>query len=481
MLEISTFGQCLQKLMLEHQLSASGMAALLGGRAFLKRILQEEASAAKRDEAFAKLADARVFPETDLSRLSEALVVSRIGVEAYQFQRAIHYVLTGTHLEPLTIRPLHTNEGVPLEERLASLWEADRIEILCLNACSHALFSVLAPLFEDQKRNIRLRHYIHADAYANIAANFIAVVYPLLFDPRYEPYGIMRTTASPHYMGGNLFAVQAEIGGVHTEHFYVVSNNQIAYEMPKAAAGDMYAYIRTIIEGITPAPYAIKESVGHAGSYASLYMGHFSHELNRATYSITSGLLLQQVPSNIVVAAFKEKQALPPKEMEELIRTVAPIHEQRYQNHYRKRKPTYCAITLTGCRQFLRDGRLTEFFGFRPFTPLERKCIFGEMLKQARENPYNKVFLVKESTYENRFTVVCYDKLGIAVDCTDTDYRWDANNHSIFLNYPEFTRQFLDFYMHTLIPERCLSEAESLRTLEALFADFLTEFGLDDK
>ena len=95
MLEILTFAQCVQKLMLEYQLNSTSVAALLGGRVALRKILQNEASASKRKEACDILTDAGIFSSVDCKRLREALEVSRIGIEAYQFQKAIRYVLTG--------------------------------------------------------------------------------------------------------------------------------------------------------------------------------------------------------------------------------------------------------------------------------------------------------------------------------------------------------------------------------------------------
>lgn len=479
MLEILTFAQCLQKLMLEYQLNSTSVASLIGGRVALRKLLQDEASAAKRKEAFEKLVSADLFSSADCKRLSEALEVSRIGVEAYQFQRSIRYVLTGEISDDFFIQPLKTDKGALLSDRLEPLQKAETINILCVNCSSHSLFSVLIPLFADKERKIRLQHYIHADAYANTAANFIAVVYPLFFDRRYEAFGINRTGAAPHYLGGNLLAIQAKCSGERMEYFFVISNDHCAYEMPKAASGDMFAFIRTLVESVSPAPYSLKQNIGHPNDFHSLYMGHFSHELNRVTYTISSDLLIQQVPTEIAVSALREKQMLPPQEMEELIRTTAPIHEQRYQNQYCKKKPDYRVMTILGCKRFLDTGLNTDhFYGFRAFTPEERKRIFGEMLKQARENPYFIVHLVKEKAYNNRYTIVCYDKLGVSVDYSTTDYSWEVDDHSLFLTYPEFTRQYLDFYLKIIVKEKCYPEEESIQILERMYQDFLQEYSL---
>lgn len=480
MSDLLTFSQCLHKLMHEHHLNATSLSSLLGSRTLLKRLLNDEASAAKREEAFQKLANAGLFSQDDLSLLSEALEVSRVGIVSYQFQQAIRYVLTGKK-NSSSVFPIKTDNGIALTERLDDLKSAEKIDIICINSCFHALFTALLPFFSLESQKIHFEHYIHADTYANTAANFVAVVYPLLFDKRYEPYGIIRTSTAPHYLGGNILSIRAAFENEIKEYFFIINNDECAYEMPKAQAGEMHAYIRTLIQSLSPAPYTLKESIGIQGDFASLCMGHLSHELNRTTCCISSDLLLHQVPTDIAIAALREKQAFPDDVTEQIVEKNRSIHEQRYQNQCTKRKPSYHVMSISGCKRFLKTGKNTDhFFGFREFTPGERKRIFGEMLLQARENPYFIPFLIKEESYENLFTLVCYDKLGVSVDASTTNYSWDMQNHSIFLTYPEFTQQFHDFFMQTIVQDKCFSEEKSLELLEEMFCDFLKENNLNN-
>ena len=176
---VSLFSLCCRCFIVE-QLFKQRSSSNQGGRALLKKLLNDEASAAKREEAYHKIADANLFSEEDLNLLSESLEVSQKGIVAYQFQQAIRYVVTG-ELKNHDVPPLLTDNGTRFEDRIAYLKGADQIEIICVNSSVHALFTALLPLFSIKSGKISFKHYIHADAYANTAANFVAVVYPLLF------------------------------------------------------------------------------------------------------------------------------------------------------------------------------------------------------------------------------------------------------------------------------------------------------------
>lgn len=475
MQEILTFSQCLTRLMQQHQYTTATLSSLLGARAELRRILSDDSTDAKRQLIYEKITKSDLFSAEECMQLANALEVSRIGIENFKFQLAIRAILNG---EPRQQTPaMKTEGGKTLESQLVEFQKADEIEILMINSCFHSVVAALLPLFQVKELPIRMKHLIHSDAFANTASSFVAVVFPLLFDHRYQPYGMeRRPDTENHAIGGNMLAIRASFGKEKRERMFVITNDSFVHEMPNASASTPFAFLSTIIDSLSPAPFHLKESSGTAGDFASLCMNFLSHELNRGTYSIANDLCFQQTPSDIIVAALRDKALLPPEEIEMLINRAYAIHEQRYQNQYSKKKPAYRIMTLEGCRSFLKTGRSTDhFFAIRPYTPEERKTIFGNMLQAAKQNPYFIPLLIKNKHFKCRYNIVCYDKLGISLDLTDTDYDIEKGYHSVFLVYPEFTKQYMEYYLNTVVPVRCYSANESLALLEELYSTFLEE------
>lgn len=478
MIKTMTFSQCLSSLMEKHQLTLGNLALMIGSRADLKHILADDATPTKRSRIFEKLKESRLFDKADYEQLAHSLEISRLGVERYRFQQATASILLGKTLADVHV--IHTDEGVPLAERLSVLYAADKIEIICFNSCYHYLFSSLAPLFEDSKRDILLRHYIQSDSTINIAAEYVDVVMPVLFDERYVSFYRVQTVDSKiPSIGGNQLFIKAIIGNEIIEMYFVFTANKIAYEMPNASASHLFSFIDRVLRGAYPQPVPIKETSPYKPDFTSLCMTFLSHELNRATYYIGSDLCFQQTPTEIAIAAFRGKGLSSDQETNRIIERTLSIHEQRYQNQYSKKKPTYRIMTKAGCSRFLETGETADHFvGFRPFTPEERKVIFENMLNAAHANKCFIPLLLRDVGYVHRYNLVCYDKLGVSIDDKNTDYDISSGYRSVFLMLPEFTKQYLSYYMDILVNEKCHTREESLGILEQMYQDFITQHQL---
>ena len=210
-------------------------------------------------------------------------------------------------------------------------------------------------------------------------------------------------------------------------------------------------------------------------------MTFLSRELNRATFYVSNDLCFQQVPVEIAVRALRDKGMFSEEEISQIIQRTLTIHEQRHQNLYNKKKKTCLIMTLSGCRRFLQTGYTTDhFFAFRAFTPEERRQIFGKMIQAAKSNPNFVPLLLKDPDFRYRYNLVCYEKLGVSFDEMDTDYDISNGYRSIFLMFPHFTQQYMDYYMKTLVVDRCLSREDSLAALGKMYQQFLEENGLSN-
>lgn len=481
MADILTFSQCLDQLMNRHGWSQADLCLAIGcRRADLKRVLSGEATEGKRRLLHQALQSSDILSTEERRQLDDAFRVSQMGVDRYKFCCSIEKILSGQfkHTGP----EITVNDGTTLKQRLAALAEADALDIICLNSCYPALVDALLPLFKDSKRSIRLRHFIHADARTNIAASYIASFFPLLFDSRYQPYGIdLDAHADTHPVGGNFITFQAHFANHRRQFFFGVISNESIFEMVNADVCNQFGFVEMLVDSLSPSPFSLKESSGHNGDFSSLCLNFLSYELNRATYSISNDISFHQIPTQIALAALHDQAAFEEKQLQQLSTRAAGIHEQRYQNQYNKKKVAYRIMTLQGCRSFLKTGRTTDhFFAFRAFTPEERKAIFADVIRHAKENAFFIPLLVRDPNRRYCYNLVGCDKLGVVLDATDTDYDLTKGYQTVLLTFPEFTRQYMEYYLGSAASERCYSRQESLELLEKLYQEFLTEFHLTD-
>lgn len=473
-----TFSQCLNHLMEKHSLTVSHLAALIGVRTGLRRLLATDSTEAMRKLIFNHIVEHNLFTPHERMLLSRSLEVSRIGMENYKFDRIISNILAGTVPSPSAV--LQTTSGSTLMQRLEVLKDARQVEILCVNCCFRTMVEALKPLFADPDANISMSHCVISKAFSRTSADVVSVIYPFLFDRRYKPFNAcLSADASITAVGGNLLLIRYQIDNTSHQMFFVLMDQHVAHELPNADEADLFGFYSEILQSRSMHLLPMLEDRKRYSDFSSLCMTFLNHELNRATYTISSDICFQQIPSSICVEALRDKALIPPDKLEELIRRVLPIHEQRYHNQFGKKKPTCRIMTISGCKRFLKTGRSSDhFFAFRDFTPKERQRIFREMIDKAKDNPNFTPLLFKDENFIPYYHLVCYDKLGVSLDESGTDYDLSNGYPSIFLTFPEFTKQFLDYYQQTLMAEKCYSREESMQIFEHMLKRFEQENGL---
>ena len=461
-----------------YQFSATSLAAMIGGRTELKRVLANDGTDAYRRVLFEKMKNSRLFSPEDYKLLEDSLKISRIGVERYRFSQQMKQLVEyAAPAEPSLVR---LEGGSALNQHLDGIREADKIEIICINCCYPSVIQTLQPLFEAPEREVAMWHIFHTDTLASLPSALFLTAHPLIFDMRYHPYGMKSSSGTTlHTLGGNLLAIRAHYPAKTVQHCYLVLSEETAIEIPNAADSNMFSFIGKVLHFEASALSPLRNVPAKNDDYATLCMNYLSHELNRGTYSVSSDLCFYQTPTDIALAALLENASFPKKNMTSLVERVVAIHEQRYQNYYRKRKDTYQIMSYAGCRRFLETGLFTDhFFGFRSFTPAERKIIFGNMIAFAKENPFYVPLLLKDHDFRFKYHLFCFEKLGVCLDLTDTDYDMRKGHHSVFIDYPEFTQQYTHYYLNALCKEMCHTAEESLHLLEELYDEFLKKYNL---
>ena len=479
MTDILTFPECLQALMRRNQLTVAELAALSGSRTAVKQILADGATHAKREQLLRKIKEAGLFSPEDCNQLSASLEISRVGMQSYLFQQDIEHLF---QWQPRHAQePLRLQNGLPLTRQLSSLQTASQIDILCVNSCFQSVADVLLPLFQGA-RNIHMWHFLHVGAFQELRySGYLNTFFPLLFDERYDAYSLESGENSDVLaVGGNQLVIRARWERRSQEWAFTLSDETLAYALPIPASDSWFALLSAMLRRMKPVPKTLRESMNDSRDLYSLCMTFLSHELNRATYSVGNDVFFQQIPPQILCDAIREKEVISPDEIDRLYALALPIHERRYRNQYEKKKPTYQIMTIMGCRRFLDTGLCGDhFYAMRPFTPCERGVIFGQMLSAARQNPSFVPLLARDAHLLYRYSLICYDKLGLSLDLADADYNTESGYRSTFLLCSRFTQPYTAYYLKRLASDGCYSREESLTLLQELYAAFLRREGLN--
>ncbi|MEG0125700.1 MAG: hypothetical protein RR816_06420 [Clostridia bacterium] len=475
-----TFGQCLKVLLKEHKLFAGKLGTELGCKADLKKALEEDITPAKRELVFQALCKAQIFTAEELELLQKALMVSQYGIKRYLTNEAIDLLINE---KPCPSYPkIQLPDGKTLASKLRVFHGAQKIRILCVNSCFRSLFHELADLFSQCEGDIKMRHYTHLSLPGCDAASLIYCVSPILFDRRYLPYGITgdaekASALTAQYISGNLLVIQAEKNGRHIESFFVIKNRDFAYEFIGTARSGFYSFLQLITEDISPAPIWLREVQSTTADYTTLLASALNRELGRATYFYGYDICYQMIPTSITLRAFRDKALFPPDITLAMVAKLEPIFEQRFQNFYHKKKDNYVIVTIDGCRQFLETGHSADhFIGFRDYTPQERLEIMHIFLHNAGSSPFLHPHLLKKTIFP-KYTIIGYEDRGLTLVDSKCDY--DLRNYitaDIYLNYPDFTQEFKDFYFNCLIKEQCFTQAESMKALTALYDEYSQKF-----
>lgn len=476
--ELLPFSKCLQHLIKKHGLISAQFAQLIGGRGEWKKLLSDSLSSSKLELYFERIKEAQLFSPEEYHCLEQAMKISQTGAEKYFFEHSIDQIFMG--IQPDVSRPLLLENQLPMEKRLRSLLDADELDIICLNCCFPSSIQSLIPLFSQRSARIHMRHYLHSDALSTRPAGLISSIMPFIFDHRYELYSISPPEDKMlRSMGGNILCIKKSKADILSQLFFVLMDDEHAVELDNSGGTDLFGFLEHLLTKISPVLQPLKEPDLSTDDFSSLCMTFLSHELNRATYSLSNALSFQQVPSDIAVAALKDKAIFSSADNNALLERTLIIHEQRHQNIYRKKKNTYQIMTTTGCEHFLRTGYcMNHFIGFRAFTPEERKKIFGKMIEGAENSTFYIPLLMKEANFHYRYNLVCYEKLGISIDHRDTDYDISKGYRSTFLMFSKFTQQYQDYYLNTIVKEKCYSKEESLSLLKSIYHRFIAEFSL---
>ena len=199
-----------------------------------------------------------------------------------------------------------------------------------------------------------MHHYIQPDVGGLNAAEFVACMSPILFDNRYSPYQLAPRERNRTVSIGKRkpAAVKLPLRLANRGTVLHRPGCRSAYELSNADSVGICAFFNRIIAELPFRPTPLKVFEQTPMDYSSLVLSCLSRELNRTVFCYGTDISFAQVPTDVAVAAFRDKALFSPETADSLVKQIVPLHERRFQNLYTKKKPYIGTLSIEGCRRF---------------------------------------------------------------------------------------------------------------------------------
>jgi len=480
MADYETFGRCLQRILAEHQLSASEVARMVGFRSrnSIFRILNDETSCDVDARFLATLQDKvkADWPQAHWQQLENALHIKRVGVERHLSDKAFCNGMGG-HSEKKEYLVESDGKVRPLDAMLRELCAQGEISVVICGCCERNLMSMLSSCFYEAGSDGRLtvRHYF--DIGRSVMVHNILAALPMmskvwynarLVDDKHCP-AEMRAV----YRLNVICLMEMAADGQQTAHqFLQVDGDRFVHQqMPGSRMNmsdilDRCRFQLELLKPMTPPHGGPEAFVEYTAQYAQL-------ENDCMILSIKPDVHFNLVPASMLYQAilegFEQSGMASGTELEALLDSLREIHDARVRNMYGKRRPTHIVYSLPAMEQFMRTGIQSDhFFIQRAYTPEERRELVRLLLRQTQEDPYFSIRFIRRDLPEIRSEMTFYEGKGVLLLDAYTSYDLHDDHSEALITLPEFMQSFQQFFMETLLSDLVMSRAESLAALEGL-------------
>lgn len=483
-----TYGQCLRQVMERNGLSANTLSRKMGyhGTTQLARILRDEVSPAlvtRFHQQFMLIFDWLISPG-DIKALSTALQYTCLGPDSFLTRQAMHALAFEPSREdpqdiPIVIFPPPAlRRQMTLQDVLDRAHACPHIELLVLGSAFDHLLPLFAGLAGQPGVSLRIRHvFILEDSPAQLVSQ-VAAQLPFLNVGGYEgSYFPASAREAGRYLRTHQIALlRAEHadGSIYTDLITpplhgalnvcrLQGDNALFpfYEARLSAFSDSLRPIKAVY----PRPDSME-------SLLTMCQRDLFLERNHACCFLRLDLCFHALPAAQVIDALDGGRALGLLPDAPLLQELLRVHEERYRNLLHKKEPTCFILSRPAMRSFMETGRLSDhFFAMRAFTPGERRTILSAFIDACRTNASLHVHLLREDAMAPVACFCGYADMGVQISDNHTTYDLRAHHGEAFISLPAFADALMAYCREALIPEACLSEAESLACLTAMLEE----------
>ncbi len=475
-MNIMPFGACLSDLLSKYNLSGATVSRMLGhkSRTTLRRILTDQANAESMEKFLGEFLSARLLPLTSAEEelLRHSLEASRIGLPNYRARlemgRLISAAARRTSPRTLNLNAVQNGALIPLDQFFRQLSAFPVIRMLIINTIPVSFFEMLR-LFQERHPNCRMdiQHYFFLNDDLSRTVRFISTTLPILCAPCYHvctvPYPLPEQSRFSTLTSSIMVCQAIDADGRQTEYQLGFTAQLQGQLLTFPDSHGIYEFWENMISPGISMMRAIKTelpSPEQADGYLEPMRIKRSLEENRAIYMLNPVFCLSFIPPSIVKSYLDSLNENPlGNAREEFLR----IHQQRFENIYRKKRVSQILAPLRQLRTFAQTGRLSDpLFRFRPFTVAERRQILTYFRDQTRDNPYFNIYFLKNDSPNLTLSATCCDPAGVIIHSETPGYT------DVLISQDDFTTLFSQFFRETLIPHHALSVSTGVAVLNSL-------------
>ena len=485
-----SYGQCLREIMKAHHISVQELARKMGYRSAtsLVRILKDQTSVSsiERFHRQFRLLFNWLLPPVDIQRLSDSLRYTQLGADGYQLHCAMERLIFQSDLTPdhypalLSYSPAlgsllpHASAPFSSLDQLIQFYSCTSgVEILMINTQMQEICSAFSRLVRFSKKARTIRHFFVLQDEPSFASNCIASILPLLSENAYEGYYCLPSNQKPYdfLRQHSLIVVRfaTEAGEVRTHVLVPTAQGQLS--ICSLPGSELFDFCSALTAQLMAHLCPIKSSVmpeADAQGMLELSERYLLEESGRSFCALEPDLCLACVHTDILIDALHDGTGLHLVPGNPLHSRLVEIHNARFENMHHKTPPTYFVHSQQAMLRFARTGHLSDhLFGMRDFTPEERIRILTQILQSCRENPAFHMRFLQEESRLSEYEFISFGDLGVQISSAYTDYHAACHREAL-ITLSSFTQAFEDYYMHTLLPNHCLSEEASLAFLQSL-------------
>lgn len=458
--EIQTFGECLSGWMEEKGLTPSMLAAYTRETrdATVSRLMHDQLDYQRCARYITELAES--YPDIDedtLKKLRISVDVNRYGKEMYLAKQNFFRMITG---EEDSGRAEYTNADCLCDKLLA--WsEGKSLKLLCMGLTDIQPQRFLRRICT-KRRDIRVYDFYDRTIVSQLSG-LLAETLPIAFNPNYELYEIYDDQG---IMMNNIMIARRGDGA----HLLIVHDCGEYSTLPVSKDTDLFDFCFSILLARHHTPKKINCHFTHdtPDAYIDFLSKCLSLEKDKAIYQIKSEVGLEYVPTEILFDNFCEWASQFDLRFMPFVGQLKKIFANRYENIYSKKEPTYLIMTKEGMTEFARTGRMKDHpFCLRPFSPDERKAIFGNLLKTAELFPLFTPLILSDDSVILNYSFIGYSRENLLVCTARADYNL-SDYTEIVLASGELAGQYADFVTGILIKNHVLSKKASLEFIRSL-------------
>ncbi len=467
------FSSCLEKILNRRQITVTTLTRMLAykSKTTLTRILQNQSGLHSVRNVCADLIACKelALTEEEVRALERAVWIGEHGSENYLAYQEMWRLLKAQYPEytPLTVI---NRTDIPSLSFLLEQLAGTRVECTILNCCYPAVAADFVRLLTAAPKKTSIRHYIQFGSESFRAVHTMGIILPLLVHDSYLAYSIPPVSGGPD-ASANVITIKSTNSKTTVEYELLLCGGSQAILTSGRGSTEKW---RRFIASYPVNPIKSVKDV-RADSLSDLMNRYRKLEENTAIYKLKPDLCLGNIRENIVRAAFEDRYrsaGLPIPH--EALDSMTAIHKHRFDNYYRKKKPTHLVVSESSMRAFANTGRLSDHPCFmRSYSILERIEILSFCINQLKTNPCFRIHLLtpeaeKLLRRENPIQIICYEGSCVHILPAITDFNLKRGHSEIFIQDPAFVRLCADFFRSDLIENHTRPEADTVTFLMSL-------------